>query len=86
MKSIQISYPLPSKHLSPSRLSIVRAFVALRADPQRVAHSIVFTIARDLGYTIDRNNSNDFVRRVIRDYLADLASRNIPFTLECEDK
>lgn len=54
--------------LSLSRRMIQIELQRLRDEPDD-SHSLVYTVAVRLGYTIDKNGSNDFVRRVIRDIL-----------------
>ena len=63
-----VFFKIPQE-ISPSRRTIIRSYLRLR----EIAHeNIVREIAQELGYTLDKNNSNEFVRRVIREFLETL--------------
>jgi hypothetical protein len=55
------------KRMSYSRKAIINTYVLFRAEPNH-DDSLIRRIAKLLGYTIDKNGSNDYVRRVIRKY------------------
>jgi hypothetical protein len=57
-----------NKKPSVSRRLIIEKFEQLRRSPLP-NHSIIVTIAMTFGYSIDKNGTNDFVRRVINDHI-----------------
>lgn len=67
---------IPS-HYGPSRRRIVIEFQRLRERGNNVEKTVVYQIASNLGYSIDRNFSNDFVRRVLKDYLRSISHSGV---------
>lgn len=55
--------------LSPIRRVIITKYVYLKKYGKGgTAFSLTKRIAKKLGYTLDKNNSNSFIMRVIREY------------------
>ena len=61
-----------------SRRVIIREYQTILLHPPSENPAVVRIIAERLGYTIDKNRSNDFVRRVIREYLMYLEQSGAP--------
>ena len=55
------------QRLSPSRMRIIKEYLKLRGNVERDTN-IIRLIAKNLGYTVDKNRSNDFVRRVLKEF------------------
>jgi hypothetical protein len=51
------------------RRMIIEKYKEVRMLPLR-EHSVIYEVAIRLGYAIDKNRTNDYVRRVIREYLS----------------
>lgn len=60
-----------------SRKVIIGTFIRLRSSG--ADGNMVRVVCNELGYTIDKNGSNDFVRRVLKEYLGESrAALNAP--------
>lgn len=59
---------------NPSRKRIVKEYLKLRSAHMFLDVPIVKAVAMNLDYRIDKNGSNDFVRRVLRQFLSDVSS------------
>lgn len=51
------------------RRRIIRSYIKTHPDLRICSSEIVRKVSLDVGYTIDKNKSNDFVRRVIKEYI-----------------
>lgn len=57
------------QYYSPSRRGIVREYMRIRMSGERV-DNIARSVSQGLGYSIDRNGTNTFVRSVISEFVA----------------
>lgn len=64
---------MPTSKLSASRRDIIETYKIVRQAPSE--HTIVFRIAKILGYKIDKNKNNSFVRKVINEYIEQVSNQ-----------
>ena len=58
--------------MKPSKRMIMTEYFLIKEYPGSENYNIVRTITQRLNYTLDRNRSNAFVRKVIRDFFREL--------------
>jgi hypothetical protein len=64
---------LRKNKISAARREIIETYKIVRQVPSR--NTVVFRISKILGYKIDVNKNNTFVRRVLNEYLQELANK-----------